>query len=104
MIHYLWWIPLASLYYIGYAFLSTKANVSSSFNWPIILYLYGGIIQLWVIVSRISKNLVFDAFLYDFVLILSQTITLIILTNSKLSFAQILGVVLVVTGLILVRT
>jgi hypothetical protein len=104
MIHYLWWIPLVIIYYVGYAWLSVKNNESSTtLNWFMILYLYGGIIQIWVIVSRFSKNIFFDALLYDFVLITSQNVALIYFSNTKFSITQTIGVILATLGLLMIR-
>lgn len=104
MIHYLWWIPLVAFYYAGYAWLSVKNNANStSLNWFLILYLYGGAIQIWVIVSRLSKNIVFDAILYDFVLIVSQNIALIYFSDTKLSITQTIGMILATLGLLMIR-
>jgi hypothetical protein len=101
--NYLWWIPLVVLFYVGYALLSLKNNASSDLKWLFLLYAYGGFIQLWAIVSKISKNLIFDNFLYDFLMTLSVAVTLVIMKSAVLTPVQICGIFICIIGLVLLR-
>jgi len=101
--HYLWWVPLACIFYIGYAWLTIKNNVSHDLKWMWILYGYGAIIQLWAIVSKVSKNLMFDNFLYDFLMTVSIATVFIFMRNLTPTPLQISGLILCIIGLSLLR-
>ena len=69
------------------------------------VYIVGSIgILLWVWASRISKNLLFDSMLYDIILTIMFTGTLIILKcGSSFTMYNWIGVVLALIGLILIK-
>jgi hypothetical protein len=80
MIHYLWWIPAVIIFYSLYAYLSRQSNLYGG-KW--FLALWGlGIIQLWPIITRFSKNLFFDGLLFDLFLMISYFITLGIINKD----------------------
>jgi hypothetical protein len=101
--NYLWWVPLVCLFYVGYAWLSIKNNSSNDLKYMWILYGYGAAIQLWAIVSKISKNLMFDNFLYDFLMTISIAAVLILMRNLIPTPMQITGLILCIAGLALLR-
>lgn len=103
MIKYLIWIPLVVLYYAYYAYLSNKHNLSPTFFSSVKLYLIGGLVQLWVFVSAVSTNIVFDAILYDLIMVVTQIIVLVILSGNSFTVQQALGLILAITGLLLIR-
>lgn len=103
MIHYLWWVPLTILYYIGFAKLSHLTNTEGG-RWPLYLYLYGAAAPMWALISRISSNLIVDGVIYDTLMALTFVVTLIILgEGAKFSTLQWAGVALIIIGITLVK-
>ena len=99
----LFWVPLVSVFYFVYGLISYKNNISGAMNWFWILYAFGGIIQLWAFVSKISTNIVFDSFLYDLTMMLSLCLGLMVSRGIAPSVQQFLGIILCLVGLILLR-
>ena len=103
--HYIWWVPSLVGIHVYLAYLSKVNNeAGGDKNTMITMWVLGGIFQLWVIVSAVSKNLLFDAMLYDNLLFLSYTIPLILWgCATKFVAHQWIGLVLIVIGSILIR-
>lgn len=112
MYHYLWWIPTIIIYYIIYSWLS-KVNNDNSLIHDIVwykdtsllgMYIYGAICPWWVIISRVSKNILFDGMLYDNIMFLTYAFTMIALgSGSKFTIHQWIGVGIIIIGSVLVR-
>jgi len=97
------WVPFVLLFYMGYAWLSFKNNTTSTTYIPIAMY-FMGLIPLWILVSKYTQRLLFDAFLYDFLLIISTPMTLWYLgVLENFHWYNILGVIVVMLGMILVK-
>jgi len=112
MMHYIWWIPTVIIYYSIFAYLSKINNDHSLINnitwykdqsfW--IMFFYGAFCPLWMIISRISKNILFDGMLYDNILFLAYAFTMIYFgSGSKFSTFQWIGFGLFIVGSILMR-
>jgi len=107
MLHY-WWVPCVAAVYGFMAFLSKKNQQNpvdifyrSKYFWAIAAM---GWIPLWGIVSKYSRNMKFDALLYDFLMTSSFIVVLFFLEDgTKLQLCQVVGAILVVTGLVLIR-
>ena len=99
----LFWVPLVCIFYFVYGLISYKNNVTQGMFWFYVLYVFGGIIQLWVFVSKISNNIMFDSFLYDLCMMLSLCCALIVFRGIMPSFMQFMGVILCLIGLLLLR-
>lgn len=99
-----WWVVAVIVVYSIQAFLSKRNNGdTATFTTALLLYL-SGIIPIWTIVSRYSKNLVFDGLLFDSLLMLSFTGTMFLLGAAQhFTTHQIIGVVMVVVGLIAIK-
>jgi len=109
MSHYLW-IPFVILYYIIYSCFSRINNNCSELiiwyqqKWFWITFIFGAICPFWVIITRTSKNLLFDGILYDNIMFLTYTLTIICLGGAdKFVTHQWFGLGLVVLGSILMR-
>jgi hypothetical protein len=101
--HYLIWVPIVIVYYSVFSWLS-KQNNEFGGKWLWIMYVYGIVWPGWIVISRISKRLLFDGMLYDNIMFLTYVGTMIYLgAHAKLSMHQWLGVALVVIGSILMR-
>jgi len=64
-----------------------------------------GIVAPWPLVSRFSKNLLFDGMLYDIILFLSYAIALGLITNGfiKFNLPQWIGFSLIVCGFLIMK-
>lgn len=100
---YLAWVPIAIIFYIGYAWI-TKQNSDIGGKWIYILFIYGALGQIWPFVSRYSKNLFFDGFVFDFIIITAYASTLIYLgEGSSFNKLQWAGSILVLIGLVMMK-
>jgi hypothetical protein len=113
--HYLWWPVCVVLYYFAYSWLSKINNEStiicdeqgipwwkSRDLW--VMYVFGALCPFWVIVSRISKNLLFDGMLYDNILFLTYAFTLLFLgAGSCFTMINWVGLGFVILGSIMLR-
>jgi len=97
---YLIWIPCEIVVVILSGWLSYKNNQDPRFTVP--LYLMG-LIQVWVFVSKYSKNLAFDTILYDSIMATGYVLTIAYLTKIEFKLVNYMGFLLVIVGLILFR-
>jgi hypothetical protein len=105
-LHYLWWpitvVFLSSVH--AYASFLNKGNT----GWKPLLTVWGvGFLlsPFWPIISRNSKNLLFDGLLYDTLLFLTYAITFMYVEQHHLNFklTNYLGIVIVMVGLYLIK-
>ena len=102
MINY-WWIPLAIIMYSSYAYVTKQNNLYQTSFWFWVMWAIGAL-PLWNCVSQKSTQLLVDSFLYDFVILISYVVTLIILGEAKAWIInQWFGLILCVIGLILMK-
>jgi hypothetical protein len=103
--NYLWWIPLLIVIHVVVAWMSKVNNdQSGNLKLMIAMFLIGGFGQLWVIVSMVSKRLIFDGMLYDNLLFLTYAITFAILgSGSRFTIHQWAGFMMVITGSVMLR-
>ena len=113
--HYLWWPLCVVLYYIGYSWLSKINNDAATFCeehaipwWKSrelwVMYVFGALCPFWIIVTRISKNLLFDGMLYDNILFLTYAFTMLCLgSGASFTLVNWAGFGLVILGSILLR-
>lgn len=99
-----WWVivTIASSMLAGY--LSYKANVSKQTSWAIYLWALN-ILPIWAIVARYSKRILFDGILYDTLLVITYTSTVLFLTNKSapLNTIQTISVIIIVLSLIVFK-
>ncbi len=101
---YLIWVPGVFIYYIIFFWLSKKNNDDGGM-WMWATYIFGGLCPFWIYVSRCSKNLIFDGFLYDMVMFFAFTITMVLLgAGEKFTNYQWAGVGMVVIGYLMMRS
>lgn len=94
------WIPIEIIVYTISAYLSTKINASKTFlllTWMI------NVLPLWVVVAKYSKNLFFDAILYDGILIVTYTIALAYFTQITLKPINMIGLLLLFIAVIMIK-
>lgn len=63
------WIPFVTILYILQSWLTVKNNVHGG-NWSWI-YFFVSLFTPWVLISKHSKDLVFDAMIFDTILVVS---------------------------------
>ena len=102
MIQQLWWVPLVLVYYGFYAWLSRQNNLHGG-KWLAFMVLCG-MVSLWVLVSRYSKNLIRDGLLYDSLMLFAQNFVWILMgVAAGFGIRQWAGVALMVVGFYLLR-
>jgi len=101
-LHYLWWIPLVALYYWIAGYLSYKNNTVDGKQWLIFLYIFG-LVQLWPFVSRVSKNLIVDAMIYDFLIVFVGTMSVLYISHKSFTITQWIGLLCAIFGILLVQ-
>lgn len=97
---YFLWIPLAIFFNVFQAWLSTKVAGDKMFFY--FLWLWGAL-PMWAFVSKYSKNLFFDALLYDSILVVSFSMSLLVFTGTILKPINIVGLFLLLLALILIK-
>jgi len=110
MSHHIWWVPLTIAYYVMYSWLSKINNdIAKEGIWyrqPQFwaMFFVGAFCPLWVIVSRITRNITFDGMLFDNIMFLTFVITMMVLGQGNKFFAhQWIGLALIVIGSVLLR-
>ena len=100
--YYLWFIPMI-VYYIIYSWLS-KQNNSFGGKWFWLTFTWGILCPFWLIISRYSRNLIFDGMLYDIIMFSTYVLTMAALgVGAKFSLINWLGVVIVSIGFFLMQ-
>ena len=95
------WIPIVIIYYAIYTYLSKQYNESGSCLIPIVLI---NCLPVWLLVAKWSKNLIFDALLYDMLMFFVGGVTLLLCgSGNNLNLHQWIGLVLIVGGFILMK-
>ena len=100
---YLLWVPLTILYNGAMCWVSVRYN-QTDFLKTYVCMVGLGFLPTWSIAAYFSRNMVFDALLYDGLLVASSPLLLALLGQATHFTAQNwLGVILAITGLILTR-
>ena len=104
--HYLWWVPCIIIYYTIMAWMTKQNNdLGGTWPWSWKLYVYGALCPWWVLVSCVSKNIIFEALLNDIILALTFTITFYFLgAGEEFSIRNWVGVAVVIIGFVLVKS
>jgi hypothetical protein len=101
---YIIWVPSVILLYTAMGWLAVKNNAVEN-KWYLISFLIVQLIPLWVIVTKFSKNLIFDGMLYDVLIFLVSTISIGYFSNQIFHFniIQYIGLAMVTIGFILMQ-
>lgn len=97
------WATLVFFFYLLSAYITVKNNLNGG-KWFWIM-LISNAVPLWAVVSRYSKDVMFDTLLFDALLVLAYTLGLLWFTGgfSKLSWTNYLGLILFILGLFLFK-
>jgi len=104
-VFYTVWVISATAVYSVYAYLSYRNNLNGG-TWGVALWLYGLIpAAVWVLVSKYSKNILFDGMLFDSIVFLSFAAVLGFLSNAFFNFnaGQWVGFCLATSGFIMMK-
>lgn len=102
MSHWIW-VPFVTILYIIQSWLTVKNNIhGGGWSWAFFLV---SLISPWVLISKFSKDLVFDAMIFDSILVISYSVGLLYFTNTmtKLSTFQFVGCFLILIGIVLFK-
>lgn len=97
------WIPFVTALYALQSWLTVKNNLHGG-NWSWI-YFFVSLFTPWVLISKYSKNLVFDAMIFDSILVVTYSLGILYFTNTltKLTWHQYTGCFFVVMGIFLFK-
>ena len=98
--YFLWLIIIIDL--IIYAYLTELNNSRQGIKFAFIMYVYGLVTPFWIILSKISKDLVFDSVFYDIIGTITYTIALIYFAGTFkeiLSTNKLIGLVFCIIGI-----
>lgn len=92
------WIPVVILQYLLIGFLTYKNNTSG--GWVAALWLAGAI-PLWPLISRFSRDVVFDGLVFDVCMTVTYTLSVMFFTKAfyKFGLEQYMGLALILFGL-----
>ena len=99
---YLIWVPILIIFQLIGAYFSNKLNLEHDKKWGIYMYMMG-LFPLWTIICRYSNNVVFDAILYDSIVIVTYSLSLIILTKINLNWINYVGLIMIFAGIFLFK-
>jgi hypothetical protein len=104
VVPYYIWIPWVIAYAILSAFLAQKNN-SCGGKWFYVLWAYTALVPMWEIISRFSKNIVFDSTLFDVLICTTYITSLVYFTRHSccLTTLNYVGAALAAIGIILLR-
>lgn len=97
------WVPLVIADYILCAYLTHKNNLHGG-AW--FYFMWGmGFLPLWAFVCKYSKNVVFDGMLFDVLMTITYTLSILYFTKSfeKLGATQYIGLGTILCGLYLFK-
>lgn len=97
------WVALIAIFYIFSAYITIKNNsLGGKWFWVMVMV---NAMPLWALVSRYSKDIVLDAFIFDLVLVLGYSFGLLYFTHTlgKLGVTNWLGITLMFLGLFLFK-
>lgn len=89
---YLIWVPLLIAIHLTACKLSVMNQGGN--NWAAIWMMVIGIIPIWIVVSRFSKNILFDAMLYDVLMMSVYTLGIAYFSDKILTPLNYMGIAL----------
>lgn len=100
----MWWIIPLIILNIFAAYFTFKVNVEKTIPWQIALYCLN-LSPLWIVVAKHSKNVVLDGIMYDIILTISYTISILLFTYGQVQFnmLQYLGILLLIIGFVIFK-
>lgn len=86
------------------AYTSHRWSSSGEFRWAIATYVLN-LVPVWIVIARYSTNLMRDSLIYDLVLTIVFTATLLYFQSKYVTFTamQMVGICLAILGIILFK-
>jgi len=101
---YLAWVPIVSLHYGIYSYLSKMNNDTKEWKWAVAAAICGATAQYWALVSRYTHNIIFDAIVYDLCIVIPGFAVLIYMgAAANSSTIHWIGMVLAIIGIVLMK-
>lgn len=107
LISYWWTIPLF-FWYAAYG-IASKINQDAgqdgewSWKWFGIMMIFG-LCPLWAIISRYSKNLIYDGMIYDLIILIGVYGGMVLMgAGQNFSTPQWIGTIFVLVGLVIIK-
>lgn len=102
MLNY-WWIPVIAIVSIFQAYITIRSNAYGGI-WVYIV-LISSINPAWALITRISKDIVFDGFVYDITASIFYAIAILYFSDSfhKFSVSQYTGIIVILLGMFLFK-
>jgi hypothetical protein len=101
MVKFYLWVPVLIALHIIASKLSivnqAGNNKAAAWMWVI------GALPIWIAISRYSTHILFDAMLYDTLLVIVYTIGIAYFGNSILTITNMIGIGLMFAGLVMVK-
>jgi hypothetical protein len=97
---YFIWIPLAIIFNIVQAWLSTKVATGKLFFYLIWIW---GSLPMWAFVAKYSRNLFIDAIIYDSIIVVAYSLSILYLTSTALKPVNVIGLFLLILSIILIK-
>lgn len=98
--NYFVWIPLEIVFNVVQAWLSSKIQTGRFFFYLVWIF---GSLPLWAIVAKYSKNIYVDALIYDSILVVSYSLSLLYFTQTELKPVNIVGLLLIFIAMVLIK-
>lgn len=98
---YFIWVPFVIAYYTFYGWMSVRLNADRSVVKIVVLCLLGAV-PMWPLVAAHSRRIAVDALFYDFFMILTGTVSIILFSGAKFTLWQWVGCALCIAGLTMV--
>lgn len=95
------WVPIVIAFWSFYGWMSAHLNHTKSIKTAIILTLLGAI-PIWPIVAMYTKRVAVDALVYDFFMLTSAAVSIILFSGARFTMWQWGGVGLCIMGLTMV--
>jgi len=99
-LNYFVWIPLEIVFNVVQAWLSSKIQTGRFFFYLVWIF---GSLPLWAIVAKYSKNIYVDALIYDSILVVSYSLSLLYFTQTELKPVNIVGLLLIFIAMVLIK-
>ena len=98
------WVPIVFAYYCFYNWMGWQNNQEGSSQFWVYGMMVTGFLQLWVIISRYSTNILFDGMLYDILLFLTFPLSMWYMGETNtFSIQQWIGLIVVVIGFLILK-
>jgi hypothetical protein len=87
------WVPIEILLALFGAWVSVKNNAQDSLSWFLLTWAAMAL-PTWPIISKYSKNILFDSMLFDSILIVGYTLAIAYFSEYRFNHYHVAGIVL----------